>query len=113
MNDLEKNFEIFHSENPRIYDLFKKYCAEVHKAGLTRYSSKAIFERIRWHIYITTKSGDEFKLNNNYTAYYARLWLKDFPQHAGFLETRRAGGKAVSTSYGSNRFNIERESVSA
>lgn len=86
--NIEKQFNEFHAENPRVYVLFKKFCSEVLSAGRQRYSSKAIFEQIRWHIYVVTRSDDDFKLNNNYTAHYARLWIHEHPHHRTFFETR-------------------------
>jgi hypothetical protein len=57
-------------------------------SGQTNYSSKSIFERIRWHVEIETKS-EEVKLNNNFSAYYARLFHLAYPQHRGFFRNRR------------------------
>ena len=32
------------------------------------------------------RSHDEFKINNNHTAYYARKWLKQHPEHPKFYD---------------------------
>lgn len=84
---LQKAFDIYHAENPRVYELFKRFAFEAIRAGYEKFGAKSIFERARWEISIHTR-GDDFKLNNNYTAFYSRLFMKDFPQYEGFFETR-------------------------
>lgn len=83
---LQEKFEIYHAENPHVYVLFRKYAKMAKDRGYTRFSSKAIFERLRWHYAMETQ-GDEFKLNNNYTAFYARELSKE-PEFNGFFELR-------------------------
>lgn len=66
-----ESFLAFHKENPEIYDLFLEYSHRVRKKRES-YGAKSIAEQIRWHKLI--EQGNEFfKLNNTYTAYYARL----------------------------------------
>lgn len=90
-SNLERDFEEFHRAKPGVYRLFDRFTREVIVAGFRRYSADAIMHRVRWHTHIET--GDvEFKLNNNYVAYYARLWMRDNPRYAGFFETRRVKG---------------------
>ena len=84
---LQRKFEEYHRENPHVYKLFQKYALEILGAGHERFSAKAIFERIRWHIAMET-TGDTYKLNNNYTAFYARKLMDDQPMFKGFFETR-------------------------
>ena len=48
---------------------------------------KAIFERLRWWSLVEAKS-DSFKINNNFTAHYAWLLMKDEPELRDFFETR-------------------------
>ena len=49
---------------------------------------KQIFEVIRWEYDLKT-TGD-FKLNNNYTAWYARLVMERNPSLDGFFQLRKA-----------------------
>lgn len=81
-------FERFHGENPIVWELFQKFTQAVIARGSAHYSSKAIFERIRWHIDIETE-GSRVKLNNNFTAYYARMFHLAQPQYDGFFRNRR------------------------
>lgn len=83
-------FLAFHRENPDVYRLFMRFARQVKGAGYERYSSDAICHRIRWHVNIDTKSGDGFKMNDHYTAHYARLLMEDYPdEFGGLFELRR------------------------
>ena len=84
---IKRTWWSWHKANPEVYELFKKFTWQVIGAGHKNYSSKAIFERIRWHTDVET-GGDPFKINNNYTAYYARLFMVDHPEYDGFFRTR-------------------------
>lgn len=80
-------FSEYHEKNPQVYVLFKKYAQMALDRGFKKFSAKAIFERLRWHYSVETE-GDEFKLNNNYTAYYARKLMAE-PEFMGFFELRK------------------------
>jgi hypothetical protein len=84
---LEK-FEKFDSENPGIYFLFKRFATDLINAGRTKLSAALIVERIRWEVNISTKSDDVFKLSNNHTAFYARKYMEDHPEHGEIFRTR-------------------------
>ncbi len=85
---MAERFEEFHRLNPHVYELIMDIALELKKAGHQRAGMKLIFERIRWLYYIGTK-GDDFKLNNNYTAFYARLVMEHRDDLEGFFQLRR------------------------
>jgi hypothetical protein len=85
---LQDRFEVYHKENPRVYELFVKFAKEVKAAGFKNFSANAIFERIRWYVSVETV-GDKFKVNDNYRPYYARKMMQDFPEFEGFLNIRK------------------------
>lgn len=87
---LLRRFQKFHAANPEVYELFKRFTFQAIQRGRSNYSADAVFHRIRWHVDIETRSVDDFKLNDHYTACYARLFMRDFPAHEGFFETRRS-----------------------
>lgn len=80
-------FMKFHKANPHVYKLFEKYAFQAIKTGRKHYSHWVIINLIRWNREIITKSGD-FKINNNNIAYYARLFMKSYPEHDGFFKTK-------------------------
>lgn len=84
---IEQRFATYHSKNPHVYEMFKKF-AFAAAAEKATYSADAVLHRMRWYTEIETR-GDRFKINNNYAAYYARMFMKDFPQYRGFFRTRR------------------------
>ena len=83
----EEKFRRYHRDNPHVFQLFKRFANEVRLAGHRRYSAVAIVNRIRWHFSVETK-GDSFKMNNNYTAFYARLLVQNYPEFEDFFEFR-------------------------
>ena len=50
-------------------------------------SADALLHRIRWEVAVNT-TGDDFKINNDFAALYARKFREQYPEHAGFFETR-------------------------
>ena len=83
---MRETFESYQARNPRLYKEFVHYTHQMIGAGQTKIGAKAIFERIRWESKI--ERNDEFKINNNYSADYARKFEKDFPHFAGIFEKR-------------------------
>jgi len=79
----------YDAKHPEIWEQFKKITFDLIRRGTKHYGAKAIFEIIRYHR-IIEYGDDEFKCNNNYTAYYARKFMNIYPEHKGFFETRKA-----------------------
>jgi len=89
----------FHAKHPIVWDLFVQFTFERIAKGFEHYSSKGIFERIRWETAAPNHDPADFKLNNNYTPFYARAFMKKYPKYVGFFRTRKQiskGGPAVS-----------------
>ena len=81
-------FEAFDEANPWVYRVIVDLARDLrHNRRFRRCGMKLIFERMRWLSALRTK-GDAFKLNNNYTAHYARLVMENEPDLANFFETR-------------------------
>jgi hypothetical protein len=85
-------FEEFHRNNPEIWRHFKFYADQARARGRKCFSSNAIFERIRWFVDIETNGAGELKLNNNFRAYYARMYHVAVPKAAGFFRNRPIPG---------------------
>lgn len=83
MDKITEKFKVFHDNNPHVYEELVSLARQVKDTGKSKYGIKALFEVVRFHYDIKT-TGDYFKLNNNYTALYARMImekeqdLKDF-----------------------------------
>lgn len=81
-------FDKFHNENPRVYQLFERFTLEAISRGHGHYSADAIMHRVRWETSIST-TDPEFKINNNHVAFYARMFMDNNPERVGFFETRQ------------------------
>lgn len=82
-------FLVFHTQYPVVYRLFEQFSLELIGRGHKKLGSKMIIERIRWEISLNgAKDGDGFKINNNYTCYYSRLFIRNNPQYRDYFEFR-------------------------
>jgi hypothetical protein len=93
-NELEKRFWAFHGVNPHVYALFNRFTMDVVASRRERFGVSPIIERIRWYTAIETRN-DAFKINNNFRAYYARLWMRNNPEHDGLFSTRELTAKRI------------------
>lgn len=79
---LQTDFETFHAEHPSVYRDFCRLALETEARGYARVSSDFLLHQIRW------ESDRRLKLNNNFSAYYARLFVKEHPRKAHLFELR-------------------------
>lgn len=86
-NRLQQEFEEFHAANPRIYHYFRQFAFDAIYNGIRRFSAYAIMQRIRWEIEVNTH-GSSYKINNNHIAFYARMFMRDYPEHSDFFQLR-------------------------
>lgn len=87
---MAQRFEEFHSSNPHVYDVLVRLAREwMNATNGRKVGIGALFERTRWEIAIAT-SDAEFKLNNNFRSFYARLLMKREPDLRGLFDLRRS-----------------------
>ena len=85
----EAQFREFHHANPHVYTELKELCVKVRRAGVRRFGIRTVWERLRWKAqFETSRLSAEYKLNNNYTRFYARLLMDQEPELEGLFETR-------------------------
>ncbi len=82
--------EKFDHANPEVWSLFRSYTIEALRRGRRKIGSKMVWERIRWYTAVETNE-ESPKLNNNYTAYYARKFQQQYPGWAHIFNTRESG----------------------
>lgn len=98
--EMSNDFLEFNENNPEIWDLFVKFTRQAINSGLKRYSAKAIFERIRWEAEVNSSAYPrEFKVNNNYHAFYARWFMERYPEYDGFFVKREQKSKSDKPSF--------------
>lgn len=81
-----QRFLDYHAENNHVYDAFEKFTLEAIRAGRSKLSANLIYERIRWDSMIYSK--DQYKMNNNYRADHARMFVEKYPNYRDFFSTR-------------------------
>ena len=87
LRDLVNEFKTFHSKNPEVYELFKTFTFRAINAGHIRLSSEMIINRIRWETSVVTSDKD-YKINNDYKPFYARLFMEEHQTYGNFFNTR-------------------------
>ena len=86
-NPIEERFWEMHAVNPRIYALFDRFTRMLIDRGYQHHSADAVLHRIRWATAVEM-DGDDFKINDHFSAYYSRLWMRNNPEHQGFFRCR-------------------------
>lgn len=77
----------YDDKNPNVWALFLKFAREMSLTGKRRYSAAMIVERIRWHTMVETKD-DNFKISNDFRAYYGRKLMAHYDEFRGFFTTK-------------------------
>ena len=70
--------------------MFERFAKQlIEQFGYKRIGAKMIIERVRWECAINSKDKQGYKINNDYTAHYARLFIQNNPQYRDCFETRK------------------------
>lgn len=77
----------WHLQNPDVYRLFEAFAFEAIDRGHRKLSAWLVVNRIRWETAVVT-SGDDFKISNDFIAFYARHFMEQHPEHQGFFRTK-------------------------
>ena len=84
----ETKFDRFHADNPKVYETLVRLAREwVARFGGHKLGIATLYERARWEIALATTDAD-FKLNNDWRSYYARLIMTQEPDLAGLFDLR-------------------------
>lgn len=91
---IEERFWRFHVAHPEVYRELAELARQAVDAGRERIGIAMLFEVVRWSRTIADDGAEDFRLNNDYRAHYARLLMERELGCAGLFETRRL--RAVS-----------------
>ena len=93
---MRERFEEFHSKHPEVYEGLYDLCYRFRAQGRGRWSIWAAFAVLRWERRLAgLPDADElYKLNNNYTGYYARKLMEENSHLEGLFELRRMKDEA-------------------
>ena len=83
---LDDQFDAFVRDNPQVYEAMVRLARQAKDAGRTRIGAKALWERMRWDMWIAT--GQTPRLNNNMVSRMARLIAEREPDLADLFEFR-------------------------
>ena len=80
--------QAFHEANPHVYREFRRLAFILFERGHKHFAAKLLVEQMRWTWLMRTVDASGFKLNNNHTAFYARLLMENEPELAGVFTMR-------------------------
>jgi hypothetical protein len=95
--DLERRFVEFHRANPKVYAALEAKCLALFEQGRTRIGVAELVEDLRYDQSLKT-AGDQFKINNSFRSFYARLLIYHHSKLAsviGIREQTHAQAKAA------------------
>tara|TARA_R110000851_G_scaffold214640_1_gene367384 strand:- start:284 stop:637 length:354 start_codon:yes stop_codon:yes gene_type:complete len=100
LDEMRKQCTSFHEQHPEVWGLFVRFTFEMINKGFQNYSAQhGIFARIRWEMDAGGNGVNQFKINNNYSAFYARRFMKVYPEHDGFFRTREQTSEAQEATH--------------
>lgn len=86
-----ERFEAFHKAHPDVLEQMMKLCRARTDRGETRIAVKALWEELRSSLALS--HAGKFKLDNSYTALYARKLIELEPALEGVIEIRKRKAK--------------------
>lgn len=85
---ISQRFAKFHAANPGVYVELERRALALYRAGRKHIGIALIYEAMRYEWLIRIDHADDWRLNNDYRALYARLLIAEHPELAGVIETR-------------------------
>lgn len=95
--NLSDRFAEYHLENPHIYQKFRYFTLVAIESGYKHIGAQMIIERIRWQTGVVSKNSD-FKINNDYAAFYARMFMAEYPSYSSYFRTRQSEADKIINS---------------
>ena len=92
-DELEEKVREFHKAHPEVWDLFVRFSFELMEKGYKHYSVSGVFDRIRWEQGVGADGVSEFRIGNNFKPFYARAFMKMYPETVGFYRLRHQNTK--------------------
>lgn len=97
--EMREQVKAYHKKHPEVWQLFCDFSFQMIDRGYKHYSAKAVFERIRWEKDAGGDGVTQFKVGNNYPAFYARAFMKQYPHHDGFFRLREQTSHKRAANY--------------
>lgn len=87
-SEIGEKFTQYHKDHPTVWVKFEELANSLWNSGVRHYGSKGLFEVMRYHTTVDTRPNSKFKINNNYSPHYAKMYEAKYPDRKGFFETR-------------------------
>lgn len=83
----EERFRRFHAQHPEVYEWLRDKALALKRHGREHYGLRALWEVLRFHTAMGDLGGD-YRLNDHFPPFYARLLMQQEPELRGFFEVR-------------------------
>lgn len=81
-------FAAIDAANPEMWHLFERFAWVMIRRGFSHYSARAVLHRVRWETATPLEDASQYKINNNWSPYYARKFHRVYPKYDGFFRNR-------------------------
>jgi|694.fasta_scaffold02764_37 hypothetical protein len=78
--------------NPLVWRQFERFALDAIQTR-RKLGAKAVMERVRWETEI--ERNEDFKVSNNWTAYYARIFALKHPAYRNYFDFKQVRGVSV------------------
>lgn len=95
LHQWSNRFKAFDTANPDVYYAIMKEIEKAVEEQRTYFSIKTIIGNLRGSKSTSTVSNDGFKINDAYTALYARVIIYNYPHLVQYIDTRSFRGVQV------------------
>jgi len=92
--DKLKRFKKFHYDNLHVFDFVEEEAARQYSDGWRKSSVWLILNNKRWGPGSTVDTETQYKISNDYFAFYARLLIANNPRYVDWVELKCMNGQA-------------------
>lgn len=91
-----QRFTKFNGNNMHVYDYLEQKAAQQYVDGWRKSSVWLILNIKRWEPGSTVDTETQYKISNDYFAFYARLLIANNPQYVNWIELKQMKGQTIS-----------------
>jgi len=88
-----QKFQMFHKANPHVFAYLEQVADEQYHGGWRKSSVWLILNLKRWGPGSTVDTESQYKISNDYFAYYARLLISRNTKYANWVELKAMKGQ--------------------
>lgn len=85
---MRDKFEAFHALHPEVYHAFCEEVEILWRQGHRQFGAQGVFWLVRAKHAVNTQRDHGFKISNNYSPHYARLYIEDHPYRSEFFQLK-------------------------